>query len=116
MTEFAAYCFNRSHSAAYAMLAYQTAYLKAHHPVEYMAALLSSVSSNQDKLQLYIAESQRLGIEVLPPDVNQSGADFTPDSNNIRFGLASIKNVGMGVVEEIVKKRQEKPYSSFYDF
>ena len=78
MTEFAAYCFNRSHSAAYAMLAYQTAYLKAHYPVEYFSALLSSVTTNQDKIQQYIAECQRIGIEVLPPDVNTSFADFTP--------------------------------------
>lgn len=116
MTEFAAYCFNRSHSAAYAFLAYQTAYLKAHYPVEYMSALLSSVSSNQDKIQQYIAECQNLGIEILPPDVNKSGADFTPDENNIRFGLCSIKNVGAGVVEEIVRGRQEEEYKSFYDF
>lgn len=116
MTEFAAYCFNRSHSAAYAFLAYQTAYLKAHHPVEYMSCLLSSVSSNQDKIQQYIAECQKMGIEVLPPCVNSSGADFTPDGGNIRFGLASIKNVGLGVVEEIVKARQEEPFTSFYDF
>ncbi|NLF82997.1 MAG: DNA polymerase III subunit alpha, partial [Candidatus Gastranaerophilales bacterium] len=87
MTEFAAYCFNRSHSAAYALLAYQTAYLKAHYPVEYMSALLSSVSSNQDKIQLYIAECQKMGINVLPPDINKSKADFTPDGNSIRFGL-----------------------------
>lgn len=116
MTEFAAYCFNRSHSAAYAMLAYQTAFLKAHYPVEYLSALLSSVSTNQDKIQLYIAEAQKLGIEILPPDVNYSNNDFTPDGGNIRFGLASIKNVGGGVVEEIVKARTEKPFEGFYDF
>jgi len=116
MTEFAAYCFNRSHSAAYAFLAYQTAYLKAHYPVEYMSALLSSVNSNQDKTQQYIVECQKLGIEVLPPDINKSGADFTPDGNNIRFGLASVKNVGEGVIEEIVKCREPEEYQSFYDF
>lgn len=116
MTEFAAYCFNRSHSAAYAFLAYQTAYLKAHYPVEYMSALLSSVSSNQDKIQQYIVECQKMGMEVLPPDINKSGADFTPDGNNIRFGLASVKNVGEGVVEEIVAGRPEEEYKSFYDF
>lgn len=116
MTEFAAYCFNRSHSAAYAFLAYQTAYLKTHYPVEYMSSLLSSVSSNQEKTQLYIAECQRMGIEILPPDVNYSGAMFTPDANNIRFGLASIKNVGLGVIESIVEKRQEELYESFFDF
>lgn len=116
MLEFAAYCFNRSHSAAYAFLAYQTAYLKAHYPVEYMSSLLSSVSSNQDKIQQYIAECQKMGIEVLPPDVNKSRADFTPDENNIRFGLCSIKNVGGGVVEEIIKGREAEEYKSFYDF
>lgn len=116
MTEFAAYCFNRSHSAAYAMLAYQTAYLKAHYPVEYMSALLSSVSSDQDKIQIYITECQKLEMEVLPPDINSSCADFTPDGNNIRFGLASVKNVGLGVVEAIVKTRESGLFTSFYDF
>lgn len=116
MTEFAAYCFNRSHSAAYAMLAYQTAYLKAHYPVEYMSALLSSVSNNQEKIQQYISETQKLGMEILPPDVNYSDSDFTPDGGDIRFGLASIKNVGTGVVEEIVKTRTEKLFDGFYDF
>jgi len=116
MTEFAAYCFNRSHSAAYAFLAYQTAYLKAHYPVEYMSALLSSVSSNQDKIQQYIVECQKMGMETLPPDINKSGSDFTPDGNNIRFGLASVKNVGEGVVEQIVQGRENEEYKSFYDF
>jgi len=116
MTEFAAYCFNRSHSAAYAFLAYQTAYLKAHYPVEYMSALLSSVSSNQDKIQQYIVECQKMGMETLPPDINKSGSDFTPDGNNIRFGLASVKNVGEGVVEQIVQGREKEEYKSFYDF
>ncbi|OGI23530.1 MAG: DNA polymerase III subunit alpha [Candidatus Melainabacteria bacterium RIFOXYA2_FULL_32_9] len=116
MTEFAAYCFNRSHSAAYAMLAYQTSYLKAHFPVEYMSALLSSVSNDQDRIQIYIAECQKMGIEVLPPDVCSSCADFTPDGSNIRFGLASVKNVGLGVVEAIVKGRNDGPFTSFYDF
>ncbi len=116
MTEFAAYCFNRSHSAAYAFLAYVTAYLKCHYPVEYLSALLSSVKTNQEKTQLYMAEAQKQGINVLPPDVNYSGADFTPDGDSIRFGLGSIKNVGLGVIEEIVIKRQEELYQSFYDF
>lgn len=116
MTEFAAYCFNRSHSAAYALLAYQTAYMKAHHTIEYMSALLSSVNSNQDKIQQYIAECQKMGIEVLAPDVNSSGADFTPDGDNIRFGLASIKNVGLAIVESIIEARKKAPFKSFYDF
>lgn len=116
MAKFASYCFNRSHSAAYAFLAYQTAYLKAHYPVEYMAALLSSVRDKQEKIQLYIGECQKMGIEVLPPDINTSGIDFTPVKNSIRFGLASVKNVGVGVVEAIIKGREESPYESFYDF
>lgn len=116
MAKFASYCFNRSHSAAYAFLAYQTAYLKCHYPVEYMAALLSSVRDRQEKIQLYIAECQKMDIEVLPPDINTSGVDFTPTGNAIRFGLASVKNVGVGVVEAIIKGRKDKNYESFYDF
>lgn len=116
MEKFAAYCFNRAHSAAYAFIAYQTAYLKAHYPIEYMSALLSSVSDNQDKIQAYIAEVQKMGVDVLPPDVNSSYADFTPDNNNIRFGLASIKNVGNSIIEEIVKARTEEPFEGIYDF
>ncbi len=116
MTEFAAYCFNRSHSAAYAFLAYQTAYLKAHYPVEYMSALLSSVSGNQDKIQQYIVDCQKMGMEVLPPDINKSGSEFTPDGNNIRFGLTSVKNVGEGAVEQAIKGREDKEYTSFHDF
>lgn len=114
--KFAAYCFNRSHSAAYAFVAYQTAYLKAHYPVEYMSALLSSVSNDQDKTQLYIAECQKMGMKVLAPDINKSCAQFTPDDGNIRFGLASIKNVGAAVIELIEKEREEKDFESLYDF
>ena len=117
MAKFAAYCFNRSHSAAYAFVAYQTAYLKAHYPVEYMAALLSSVKNDQEKTQAYIAESQKYGIKILPPDINFSSADFTPDENNIRFGLGSIKGVGQAVIEIIEKERQENgPFKSVADF
>lgn len=116
MEKFAAYCFNRAHSAAYAFIAYQTAYLKAHHPVEYLSALLSSVSDNQDKIQAYIAEGQKMDIKVLPPDINSSFADFTPDKENIRFGLASIKNVGMSVIDEIVKAREDSSFETLYDF
>lgn len=116
--KFAAYCFNRSHSAAYAFVSYQTAYLKAHYPVEYMSALLSSVSNDQEKTQMYIAECQKMGIKVLAPDVNKSNAAFTPDDGNIRFGLASIKNVGEGVIELIEKERvtPEGEFKSLYDF
>ncbi|MBK9204994.1 MAG: DNA polymerase III subunit alpha [Candidatus Obscuribacter sp.] len=105
MVQFAEYCFNKSHSAAYGVLTYQTAYLKTHYPVEYMAALLSSVSGDQDKVQGYIAECQSMGIEILPPDVNSSGREFTPVNNTIRFGLSAIKGLGDGAVQEIVQVR-----------
>ncbi len=115
--KFASYCFNRSHSAAYAFVAYQTAYLKCHYPVEYLSALLSSVSSDQEKTQLYIEEAQKKGIKVLPPDINHSMATFTPDGGNIRFGLASIKQVGEAVIEDIIKEREENgPFKSIYDY
>ena len=113
---FAKYCFNKAHSSAYAFVAYQTAYLKAHYPVEWMAANLTSQANNQEKTQTYILQCQALGIEVLPPDINKSDADFTPDGNNIRFGLASIKNVGRGVVDEIMELRKEKEFESLYDY
>ncbi len=116
MSEFAAYCFNRSHSAAYAFVAYQTAYLKVHYPVEYLSALLSSVRNDLDKIQYYMLTARRMGIKILAPDVMTSGAEFTPDGEAIRFGLASVKNVGMGVVEEIVKARDEKLFDSLEDF
>jgi len=115
--KFAEYCFNRSHSAAYAFVAYQTAYLKCHHPVEYLCALLSSVSGDQDKTQLYIEEAQKIGIKVMPPDINKSYSEFTPDDNNIRFGLTSIKQVGETVVESIITEREENDeFKSIYDF
>ncbi|MDR1326778.1 MAG: DNA polymerase III subunit alpha, partial [Heliobacteriaceae bacterium] len=115
--KFAEYCFNRSHSAAYAFVAYQTAYLKCHYPVEYMSALLSSVSGNQDSTSLYIEDAQKAGIKVMPPDINKSYAEFTPDEGNIRFGLTSVKQVGEVVVESILKEREENgEFSSIYDF
>jgi len=113
---FATYCFNKAHSSAYAFVAYQTAYLKAHYPVEFMCAMLTSVADKQDKTQQYILQCQGLGIEVLAPDINKSNAQFTPDGNNIRFGLTSIKNVGEAVILEIEKERKNKPFESFYDF
>lgn len=115
--KFAEYCFNRSHSAAYAFVAYQTAYLKCHYPVEYLSELLSSVSGDQEKTQLYIEEAQKNGIKIMPPDINASYSGFTPDGNNIRFGLASIKQVGEGVIEEIIKEREENgDFKSIYDY
>ncbi len=113
---FATYCFNKAHSSAYAFVAYQTAYLKAHYPVEYMCAMLTSVADNKDKTQQYILQCQSQGIEVLAPDINKSNSQFTPDGNNIRFGLASIKNVGEAVIEQIELERKNKPFESFYDF
>ena len=94
----------------------QTAYLKAHYPVEWMAAILTSQANDQEKTQQYILQCQSLGIPVLPPDINKSDADFTPDGNAIRFGLASVKNVGRGVVELIMEERKEKEFESFYDY
>lgn len=114
---FASYCFNRSHSAAYAFVAYQTAYLKCHYPVEYLSALLSSVAGEQEKTQLYMEVAQKRGIKILPPDINHSLATFAPDEGNIRFGLASIKQVGEGVIEEIIKERNANgPFKSIYDY
>lgn len=117
MVQFAEYCFNKSHSQAYAFLTYQTAYLKTHYPVEYMTALLSSVSGDQDKVQGYIAECQAAGIDILPPDINVSGPDFTADGGAIRFGLSAVKNVGEAAIQEIVAKRQEGgKYTDIQDF
>jgi len=115
--KFASYCFNRSHSAAYAFVAYQTAYLKCHYKIEYLSCLLSSVSGDQEKTQLYIEEAQKNGIKVMPPDINKSYAEFTPDGDVIRFGLAAIKQVGEGVVDTIIREREENgEYKSIYDF
>lgn len=109
MVSFAEYCFNKSHSAAYGMLTYQTAYLKANYPLEYMTALLSSVLDDQDKIKYYMAECKKMGISIMPPDINLSGVSFTTDlsKNSIRFGLAAIKNVGTQAVNEIIRSRSE---------
>lgn len=106
--KFAEYGFNKSHSAAYAMISYQTAYLKAHYPQEYMAALLSSVLGVTDKVSLYISACKEMGISVLPPSVNESNSDFTVVKGGIRFGLGAVKNVGEGAIESIVQSRKEK--------
>ncbi len=114
---FAKYCFNRSHSAAYAFVAYQTAYLKAHYPVEYICAMLSNSKDDLEKIQLYITEAQKTGIKVLPPDINKSNAEFTPDGNNIRFGLNSIKGIGEAVLKEIEDERKKNgEFKSIADF
>ncbi len=115
--KFASYGFNKSHSVAYSVLAYQTAYLKAHYPAEYMAATLSSEMDNTDKIVILIDECRKLGIDVLPPDVNESGVNFVVTPEGIRFGLSAIKNVGSGAVEQIVKARREKgKFKDIFDF
>ncbi len=114
---FAGYGFNKSHSAAYAIVAYQTAYLKAHYPVEFMAALLTSVMDSADRVSFYIAECKRMGIPVLTPDVNESAETFTVTNGRIRFGLAAMKNVGKGAMQSIIKIRNEDgPFASLQDF
>jgi DNA polymerase-3 subunit alpha len=105
MEYFAGYGFNKSHSAAYALVAYQTAWLKAHYPVQFMAALLTTEKGNTDKLVKYINECREMGIQVLPPDVNSSGLDFTVEGEKIRFGLSAIKNVGEGAIRSILEAR-----------
>lgn len=117
MEYFAGYGFNRSHSAAYALIAYQTAYLKAHYPVEYMAALLTSISGNMDKVAFFIEECRRMGLEVLLPDINESRESFTVVGEQIRFGLAAIKQLGGGALASIIAARKEEgPYTSLLDF
>lgn len=108
MVKFAEYCFNKSHSMAYGYVTFQTAYLKANYPVEYMAAILTLNSGEQEKVQRYIATCISMGIEVLPPDVNRSGIDFTPIGDSILFGLSAVRNVGMGAIEAILAARDEK--------
>ncbi len=117
MAKFAEYGFNKSHSAAYALIAYQTAYLKAHYPIEFMAALLTCDMDNTDKVMRYIAECREKGIEVLPPDINESDWGFTVSGERIRYGLGAVKNVGLGAVEEVLYLRREKEgFSSLFDF
>jgi DNA polymerase-3 subunit alpha len=118
MDKFGGYGFNKSHSAAYALLAYQTAYLKTHYPVEFMAALLTSETSKPENVVKYIAECKEMGISVEPPDVQVSGAQFTPHGEAIRFGLAAVKNVGGNAIESILKARKEVGgrFGSFWEF
>ena len=114
---FSDYAFNRAHSAGYGLVSYWTAYLKANYPTEYMAALLTSVRDDKDKSALYLNECRRMGIKVLPPDVNESASDYTPLGSDIRFGLTAIRNVGENVVSSIVANRQSKGrFTSFGDF
>ncbi|WP_182355139.1 DNA polymerase III subunit alpha [Flaviflexus huanghaiensis] len=114
---FSDYAFNKAHSAAYGLLSYWTAYLKAHYPAEYMAALLTSVGESKEKMALYLNETRRMGIKVLPPDVNESGRYFAAVGEDIRFGLEAIRNVGGNVVAQIVETRSTKGrYAGFHDF
>ena len=116
MESFASYAFNKSHAAAYAAVSYKTAWLKCYYPREYMAALLSSVLDSQNKLASYTAECRRLGIDVLPPNVNESYLTFSVSGGNIRYGLLAIKNLGKAFIEEIIRERTRGVYRSFYDF
>jgi DNA polymerase III subunit alpha len=117
LVPFSGYAFNKSHTAPYALIAYWTAYLKANYPAEYMAALLTSVADDKDKSALYLSECRRMGIKVLPPDVNESVATFAAVGSDIRFGLAAVRNVGTNVVEAIIAARKSKgEFSGFTDF
>lgn len=114
---FSDYAFNKAHSAAYGMVSYWTAYLKAHYPAEYMAALLTSVADDKDKSAMYLNECRHMGITVLPPDVNESALNFTPVGDDIRFGMGAIRNVGTNAVHAMVAAREEKgAFENFSDF
>jgi DNA polymerase III subunit alpha len=117
MMDFASYAFNKSHAAAYAVIGFQTAYLMRYYPAEFIASMLNSVMGGSEKVAFYIRFAESQGIQVLPPDINESYSRFTVKGNTIRFGLAAIKNVGISVVESIVKSRDNKgKFSSLYDF
>lgn len=116
ISSFANYAFNKSHAAAYAVISYRTAYLKAHYPCEYMAALMTSVLGNLTKLAEYIGECSKLGISVLPPDINRSRTFFHPHGKNIVFGLLALKNVGKQFVDNIIREREHGDFSDFEDF
>lgn len=117
MMDFASYAFNKSHAAAYAVVGYQTAYLKKHYPVEFMSAMLTSVMGNNDKVAFYINSCRKAGMDVLPPDVNESYTNFSVAGDKIRFGLAAIKNVGRGAIQSIINARREKgAFKCFTEF
>ncbi|WP_433176782.1 DNA polymerase III subunit alpha [Actinoallomurus sp. CA-150999] len=117
LVPFSGYGFNKSHTAGYGIVSYWTAYLKANHPAEYLAALLTSVGDDKDKMAVYLSDCRRLGIKVLPPDVNESVLNFAAVGKDIRFGLGAIRNVGAGVVDAIVQARKEQgAYTGFNDF
>lgn len=116
IVKFADYGFNKSHSAAYGLVAYYTAYLKANYTLEFMAAMLGGAMANSDKVAFYIDHCRRLGIEVLPPDINESGVSFTVIGDKIRFGLGAVKNVGAAAVEQLLDERENGPFTSLSDF
>jgi DNA polymerase-3 subunit alpha len=116
MAYFAGYGFNKSHSAAYALIAYQTAYLKAHYPAEFMAHLISLEVGDPDKMTFYLQEAKDMGIAIVPPNINQSDIDFSVVDNNILFGLQGIKNVGLAALENILHERSKKPFVDLLDF
>ena len=117
MSAFASYAFNKGHAAAYAVISYRTAYLKCHYPSEYMAALFSGVLDSAGKVAQYTAECKRLGIKLLPPDVNKSMADFYGSGGNVRFGLLALKNIGSALIEKIITEREQNgTFTSMYDF
>ena len=116
MASFASYAFNKSHAACYAYVAFQTSFLKCHYPREFMAALLTSVLDNTSKVIEYSGECQRIGIKVLPPDINVSRGGFTVDGQSVRFGLNAVKSVGRNLIETVVKEREKKPFHGIYDF
>lgn len=114
--QFAQYGFNKSHSAAYALIAYRTAYLKAHYPVEFMAASLSADMDNTSKVVIFISECKAMGITILPPDINESTREFKVDGNSIRFGLEAVKGVGSSAIDAIIEARGSGTFSTFFDF
>ena len=117
MSGFSSYAFNKAHAAAYSFVAYRTAYLKCHYPSEYFASLMTGMMDSASKISLYTSDCKKAGIKMLPPSVNYSDAGFTPDGKNIRFGLMAVKNLGMGIIEKLIRERNENGrYTSMYDF
>src|SRR5436305_12282674 len=110
------YSFNKAHAACYALVAYRTAWLKANYPAEYMAALISSVMDTKDKVPFFVSQAEAMGIEILPPDVNESDHEFTVVDGNIRFGMDAVKGVGYQAVEAIKRARDDVEFSSLWDF
>ena len=116
MIDFAKYAFNKSHAACYAVVAYQTAYLKTYYPVEFMAALMTSVVDNTDKVAGYIYACRQMNIQMLPPDVNTSDMEFSVEDNAIRFGLSAVKSLGRPTIKAIIDERNKSRFTSMQDF